>query len=1441
MNKVIHIGLDVGSTTVKVVAIDGLFHELYTKYERHYSDIRETVSQILEETYELYKDKQITIMVTGSGGLSVSKWLGIPFVQEVVACAKTVEKLIPRTDVAIELGGEDAKITYFEKPTVDQRMNGTCAGGTGAFIDQMAALLQTDAIGLNELAKTHQVIHPIAARCGVFAKTDIQPLLNEGANKSDIAASIFQAVVNQTISGLACGKPIRGNIAFLGGPLYFLSELRARFIETLHLVGDQIIIPDNSQLFVAKGAAIESINNEIVLFKSIIDELHNMKTSTAHEVNRLNSLFVDEADYQVFKDRHDGNQVKRSDLETHIGPCYLGIDAGSTTTKVALINGDGALLYSYYGANQGKPLELLVEILTDIYDVLPEGAYIANSTVTGYGEALIKSALQVDIGEIETMAHYKAAEFFLPGVGFILDIGGQDMKCLRIVDGVIDDILLNEACSSGCGSFLENFANSLKMDIENFAKEAIYTNHPVDLGSRCTVFMNSRVKQAQKEGATVGDISAGLSYSVIKNALQKVIKIRDPKEMGDKIIVQGGTFYNDAVLRAFEQISGREVVRPDIAGLMGAFGAALIAMERCQAHEKSTLLSADLLTEFHFEASMSRCELCNNKCLLTVNTFSDGRRSVSGNRCERGAGLERTDSHIPDLYNYKYKRLFAYTSLTKEEASRGEVGIPRVLNMYENYPFWHTFFTELGYRVILSPRSNKKLYEEGIETIPSESVCYPAKLVHGHVMNLIRKGQKFIFYPSVVNETKEDLSSDNNFNCPVVTSYPETIKHNVEDLDREGVNFMNPFITFTDEKRLAERLLEEFAPEGITEAEVKHAVQAAWIEKNKVKADLRHKGDEVIAYLKENNKTGIVLAGRPYHVDPEINHGLISIITGLGMAVLTEDSVAHLGTIIRPLRVLDQWSYHSRLYAAAEAVGKHDNLELVQLTSFGCGVDAVTSDQVHEILMKHGKIYTLIKIDEGNNLGAIRIRMRSLKAALDERKRSNVKPNKREVIYNKVPFTKKHRKEHTIIAPQMSPIHFEIFERGFKHAGYNVVILPDVDSGAMDAGLTYVNNDACYPSILVTGQIMNALKSGEYDLDNTSIFMSQTGGGCRASNYISLIRKALKDANMEQVPVVSLNLQGMESNPGFKLTPAFIHMGLMAIIYGDILLRITQATRPYELVEGDTNRLHKKWLDIIDHSLKSGNIITYRRNVRRMVAEFDSIPRNGLIKPKVGIVGEILVKYHPTANNQIVKVLEEEGAEVIVPDLMDFFLYSIYNSKFKYEKLNGTKKGWRMANLAIKLIEWYRSPGKKALKKSTHYSPPTSIEEKAGHAEELLSLGNQTGEGWFLTGEMVELVKHGVENIVCVQPFGCLPNHVVGKSMIKPIRHMYPYANISAIDYDPGASEVNQLNRIKLMLAVADRNLEERLSGKERIDITDMTGFGNEVVSTISKDKKVVG
>ena len=1415
MDKTLHVGLDVGSTTVKIIVMDEKLNTLYENYQRHFSDTKNTVCNVLNKFADEFPDYQYTIALTGSGAMSASQFLDLPFIQEVVACKKSVEHYIPKTDVVIELGGEDAKIIYFGK-SIEQRMNGTCAGGTGAFIDQMASLLNTDAPGLNELAKKHKMIYPIASRCGVFAKTDIQPLINEGVSKEDIAASIFQAVVNQTISGLACGRPIRGNIAFLGGPLNYLSELRARFIETLNLTDKTTIIPDDAHLLVAKGAALNSIDNKPITNEKLRAKIEMLKNSHDSTSKPLSPLFVTNMEYEEFKKRHEKDIVPKKDLKTFEGDCFLGIDCGSTTTKLVLTDNEDNLLFSLYKNNEGNPLKSVISMLTKVYEVLPKKAKIKYSGVTGYGEKLIETALNIDLGEIETIAHYTAAKRFMPNVSAIIDIGGQDMKYIKIKNGTINNILLNEACSSGCGSFIETFAKSLNLSVSKFVNEALEARNPVDLGSRCTVFMNSKIKQAQKEGSTVGDISAGLSYSVIKNAIQKVMKVRDVKTLGNNIVVQGGTFYNDAVLRAFELIVGKNVIRPDIAGLMGAYGISIIARQQYEANldmeYKTKLATLEDLKNLKVETSHIRCNGCENHCLLTINKFSNGQHHVSGNRCEKGAGIVSNSKDLPNLYKYKFERLFNYKPLEESDAPRGTIGIPRVLNMYEDYPFWFTFLTNLGFRVILSEKSNRKTYEKGMESMPSESVCYPAKLSHGHIINLINKGIKTIFYPCMPYSRKEYEKADNHYNCPIVISYPEVLKNNIEELKK--VKFLNPFLPF-EPKTLAETILSlpEFKEYNFSKKELLHAAKEAEKEYLNFKNDVHTKGIEALEYMNKNNLKGIVLAGRPYHVDPEINHGIDTLITSLGLCVLSEDSISNQVDMKQTLRVVNQWVFHSRLYAAADFVGHNDNLELIQLNSFGCGVDAVTTDQVEEILNSFDKMYTLIKIDEVNNLGAVRIRIRSLLASMNKRI-EKISTNTADGDYEikKKIFTKEMRKDYTILCPQMSPIHFDLFESAVNSCGYNLKLLKECTPHTVEVGLKYVNNDACYPSILTTGQMIEALESGEYDVNKTALIMSQTGGGCRATNYIGFIRKALKDAGYPNIPVVSFNVVGMEKMPGFKITPKLIEKLAKGVIYGDLLQKLLYKNRAYEIKTGETQKVYEKWLSNCKHLVADSSMKEFKKSIYQLVSDFENIETNmNILKPKVGVVGEILIKYHPFGNNFVIDKLEKEGAEVIMPDFMGFIKF-VCTHKITFNKLIKTDKTKaKIFKLVLKVISIFEKDAIKALSASKKdYLLPSDIFKLEDNVKDILSIGNQTGEGWFLTAEMVEYIEHGIPNIVCVQPFACLPNHVVGKGVIKTIRDKYPNANISPIDYDPGASEANQTNRIKLLMAVAKDNLNKK-------------------------------
>ena len=1591
--KPLRVGLDIGSTTVKAVVLDqtdSLDAVLFSDYRRHHANVRATVAGLLEDIHKELEargrgDEPIRLAITGSGGLALADNLHVPFVQEVIAETRAIDEEYPQADVIIELGGEDAKITYL-KPTPEQRMNGSCAGGTGAFIDQMATLLDTDAAGLNDMAKHYETLYPIASRCGVFAKTDLQPLINDGAAKPDLAASIFTAVATQTIAGLASGRPIHGTVIFLGGPLFFMSELREAFHRALEDKVDEFIVPTDAHLYVAFGSALlagepdqleEGQHFEARTCVDILKSLEDLKNLPANTPT-MPPLFPTEADREAFNKRHHREHVHIGTLEGAQGPHFLGIDAGSTTIKATLVNDDREIVWSSYATNEGSPLTAAVNIVKQIQSQLPEGAWIARSCATGYGEGLITTGLHLDEGVVETMAHYRGAEMVSPGVTAVIDIGGQDMKYLAISDGVIDSIAVNEACSSGCGSFLQTFAQSMGLTIEEFTQAALNSTHPVDLGSRCTVFMNSSVKQAQKEGATMEDIAAGLCYSVVRNALYKVIKLRDSGELGDTVVVQGGTFLNDAVLRAFELLTEREVTRPNIAGLMGAYGAALTARMHYSdvadglddgdsaategaktvdiagvMHTASSIVSGSDLDNLSMTSERDVCKLCQNHCKLTITTFQDGSRYVTGNRCERGGDSKKQRSDRPNLYDYKYKRCFAYRRLTDKKATRGEIGIPRVLNMYENYPFWFTLLTSLGFKVMISGRSSHELFETGIESIASENICYPAKLVHGHIKWLLNKGIKTIFYPCVSYEENFVPNTDNHYNCPVVANYPVVIGANMPELREEGVRYMRPYFNMANHELMVDRIVEEFAWANVTREEAETAVKAAYAENEVFKHDVQMEGLKALAYMKEHDCKGIVLAGRPYHVDPEINHGIPETICALGMVVLSEDSICALqpGEKLNlseflaegeedprkknangfrhvddrkvtkmPLRVTNQWAYHARLYAAANFVASYPGLELVQLNSFGCGLDAITTDQVSEILADKADVYTMLKIDEVSNLGAAKIRLRSLKAAVEERERNHRRalagavPGKqdqpvqsdavaeakaklemaqaqlaeaqaqlesaeagakrgefrktgseaptpgRQVMLNtvmkanpklteavkaasrraaengigeakksahnsatmskyanRVPFGK-DMKDYTIVAPQMSPIHFSLVESVIRSGGYKFDILEHASRENVETGLKYVNNDACYPAIMVIGQLVDAILDGKYDPEHTALAITQTGGMCRATNYFGLIRKALVDAGYPQIPVIAISTQGIEDNPGFTATPALLHRVIKALIIGDLLMKCLYRVRPYEVTPGSANQLYHTWDTIVRETLEhhgysktarkfiGKGYLLYQTLVKEIVKSFDALPlKDEPRKVRVGVVGEILVKYQPDANNHVVDVIESQDCEAVVPGIMEFMTTRPYISGWNehYLGMGGSKIGYAVMRKALDL---YNAPVHKAIDLAHgKFSQDLPMPELVKKADEVTSVGVQAGEGWLLTAEILELIESGCPNVICAQPFACLPNHVTGRGMFGKIRRLHPEANIVSIDYDPGASEANQLNRIKLMIAAAKK------------------------------------
>ncbi|MDR1915210.1 MAG: acyl-CoA dehydratase activase [Synergistaceae bacterium] len=1412
--SLLHVGLDIGSTTAKAVVLDEDDRIIHSSYRRHFSDIRTTAGGIMSEIKEQYSDSMITLAMAGSGALALAEGMHVPFAQELIACRASVERYLRGVDVSIELGGEDAKLTFFGNNGIDQRMNETCAGGTGAFLDQMAMLLGTDVAGLNELAKSQRAIYPIASRCGVFAKTDVQPLLNDGAARSDIAASIFQAIVNQTISGLACGRKISGNVAFLGGPLYFLSELRKRFIETLGLREDQCIFPENPHLFVAIGAAILGKRSGAVDMASLHDKASLLlKNSSAGSVNVLPALFINAEAKERFEKRHSAALVKRVDFSQYSGDAYLGIDIGSTTTKVVLIGRGGELLFSRYRpTGGGEPIQTVRELLINLYDELPKSVRIKRSGVTGYGEKLVKAAFGIDIGEVETVAHALAAEFVIPGAEFVIDIGGQDMKCLGVRGGVIRRVFLNEACSSGCGSFLQTFAESLKMTLEDFAAIAEESMMPVDLGSRCTVFMNSRVRQAQKEGACIADISAGLVYSVVRNALYKVLKIRNIDELGDKIVVQGGAFKNNALLRAFELVSGREVVRPEISELMGAFGVALAARDS-DSGEPGTIFGVQAVKALRAETGTSRCGGCGNRCMLTKTRFEDGRIYVSGNRCERGADSQNRASgelpSPPNIFKRKYERLFNfYRPLPIEEAPRGVMGIPRVLNMYENYPYWFTLFTNLGFRVELSEESPEPSL--GLDTISSQTICYPAKIAHRHILSLLSRGVRRIFFPIIQKEPKEFPDAHQDFNCPVVTGYPDVVFLNIDDLRVLGADFIHPALPLElgeGQGRMAKRLKEELSRFEVTMRELRRAQNAAADAQNAYKADVRRYGDEAVEYLKASGGIGVVLAGHPYHLDPEVHHGIPELISGYGAAVLTEDSICHrVGEVggVDPLYVVDQWTYHSRLYRAASVVAKHPdftNIQMVQLNSFGCGLDAISADQAAAILESHGKLHTLIKIDEGKNNGAVNIRIRSLLSSV---RMSNSKRSA--PVNNPAPSRSRHctprETVRTVLCPPLSAHHFQFLETAMQSARHNFRLLPEGGRESVELGLKYVNNDACYPAMVVVGQFLKALASGEYDPDTTDCLYAQTGGACRASNYVPLLRRALDSAGFERVRVLAANAQANSGAEEFSVSVGAMWRSVLGLLYGDMLMRVLHRTRPYELRQGDSNAMYESWVTRCKKNVARGSWRRFKQDIAELVRDFSSIPIDAAPRPRVGIVGEILVKYHARANERLVEVIESEGGEAVAPVLANFILYCLFDPIYAHKKLSGSFLSRILGEMGISTLEYLRGPMKDAVA-GTRFGEIHDIRDMMDDALSLVSPINQAGEGWLLASEMMRLIDSGVKNVICIQPFACLPNHITGKGVMKELRRLYSSANVLALDYDSSVSNVNQLNRIKLLMASA--------------------------------------
>lgn len=1410
------IGIDLGSTTVKYALLSESGVLLSHDYVRHGSAVKQTLEKVLRALALRTHDAPVHVLFSGSGALGLADALGASFVQEVIAASRYLKHRAPDLDAAIELGGEDAKLLYLSNG-VELRMNEACAGGTGAFIDQMASLLDVDAAGLNKLASEAQISHPMASRCGVFAKTDLVALLNGGVPKSEVARSVLDAVAEQTVSGLACGRPVRGKIAFLGGPLTFLSELRAAFERRLSSTGTTFASFCDAHCAVAIGAALEGMDPASRAHRSrvwhSIDDLVREILSAAPE-NRgsgLPPLFKNPAEREAFTERHRRECVERSPIENAEGDLFLGADLGSTTVKGVVLDAQGRLLYSWYEQNEGQPLERLYRAVKALLCVVPAKAHIRQACTTGYGADLARAALGAAFSEVETLAHERAAAAFEPNVSYVIDIGGQDMKCLEVEHGLIRSVKLNEACSSGCGSFLQTFAKQLSLTLPQFVEAALASKEPCDLGTRCTVFMNSKVRQAQRDGASLEDIAAGLCRSIVRNALYKVLRIHDPAELGEHVVVQGGTFLNDAVLRAFEEQIGRPVIRPDIAGLMGAYGAALIAMERTSAAVPEIDLDPAKLDAGKAIQRELLCRGCGNHCRLTMNRFPSGDKFFSGNRCDfaqksAGAGRRKKASFI----DWKLERLFAGEPLPLEAAAMGVVGIPRALNTYEHYPYWFKLFSCLGFRVELSRPSDHALASSASETVPSQSLCFPAKLAHGHAADLARKGIADIWMPCVPLEGPRHSGEkhiDGRFACPVAGGYPEAMRLSLAST-LPNVRILTPFVDLEFPESVVRAVTSAWP--ALSPKKVRQAVDAAHAALEDYRAALRQAGEPLI-----------VLAGRPYHLDPLINHGLPALIESMGAEVVTEDAVAHLASVPSDVEVVNQWTFHSRLYRAAALVRESRSAELVQLMSFGCGIDAVTSEQIERLLAQRGRIATTLKIDEGDTLGAARIRLKSLLAALADRRRSDQKAAAESLedmtkpTDTPVPLDKMLA-DRVIYAPQMAPIHFPVICAALGAVGWRVELLPEVRPQAIEEGLKHVNNDACYPAIVVIGQLLDALKTHAVDPDHSALLLAQTCGPCRATNYPTLLRWALKDLHLERVPVVCLSGGSIEGAQTLNVGLGGLRRLMLATLYGDMLQRLSLHVRSHELHPGDAQRLVDRWTARAAQAAAAGDARHFADDARAMVRDFFAVPMDGTEKIRVGIVGEILLKYHPAANLGIVQEIIDEGAEPVLGDLAAFFLYCLYDHINQAKVFGGPRLKAMGAWLMIRWFEHLRGIMRKALD-GTPAAGVSTLAEDLERIDGLVSAGQEAGEGWLLTAEMVEFIHSGTPNVVCLQPFGCLPNHVTGKGVIRRLREENPLANICAIDFEAGTSKTNVSNRLKLFLAQARENFERGIAVDEPV------------------------
>ena len=1405
--KILKIGIDIGSTTVKVVVLNEENTILHADYRRHNTNVRETVQQILLPLAEKFSENSVQMAVTGSVGMGYADLWGFPFVQEVLSAATLVKESFPETRTFIDIGGEDSKMIFFDKDRMpDIRMNGNCAGGTGAFIDQTASLLNVDPSDLNALAEKAERVYPIASRCGVFSKTDIQNLLARNVSKADVVLSVFHAVCLQVLGTLSRGVDVQQPVFFCGGPFAFLPRLKQVFLDNLHLSeADCVAVPD-ARVVPAHGAALmaRTVCKEPVSMTDFLRTIQQQAMGDESRLlaNSLPALFDSPQKFQQWKTEKQNFFVSRVNWdELKSNEVYIGIDSGSTTTKFVVLDTEGRMLFSDYSSNNGNSFEAFRGALNRFANACREHNFepnILNSAVTGYGENLLKTAFGLHHGVVETMAHYLGAKRVSPEVSFILDIGGQDMKAIFVENQAIRRLEINEACSSGCGSFIETFAKMLGYKVADFAQIACEAKHPYDLGTRCTVFMNSKVKQAMREGTSAEDISAGFAYSVIKNCLFKVLKLRKIEELGDHIVVQGGTFKNLAVVRALELLTGREVRFADIPELMGAYGCALYAREQ----EVTKVMSLDdLLSIQQFENKQQICPGCPNHCTVLEYHFSNGQTFYSGNNCEK---IYTNHSEVLkkgfNQHHRRLKMLFRRPMLS-ESNGKPVIGIPRALGMFELYPFWHTLFRTCGIRTVLSSPSTNKQYEKGIHTVMSENICFPAKLMHGHVFDLARQGVDRIFYPFIVMEAPADSQARNSYNCPIVAGYSDVVRNAIDTEERFGIPTDAPIISLNNEDYLHEGCRKYLKSLGISKSVADKAIQAAMTAQKEYLEEMHVEAMEVVAKAKKEGRMVVVLAGRPYHSDPLIQHKISDCIADMGIDVVTEFIAGEKDmAVYRELMSVTQWTYPNRIFKAAHYVANSpDNVHFMMITSFGCGPDAFIIDETHDILDRKGKSFTLLKVDDVNNIGSLHLRVRSMVESLKFSHQQKInKP-----FVTTPPFVEADRRRK-ILAPYFAGGYSEFVPTVLKMAGYDMINLPLGDRECVELGLQYVNNEVCYPATIVVGSLLKALRSGQYPLEETAVIITQTGGQCRATNYIMLIKKALVAAGFENVPVLSLALGKTLANeqPGFHLdTKSLALPSLCGMLYADCLSRIYYASRPREKQPGIAKQLHLKYIDLCLPLIEQRDYRGMKRLLQQAAAEFkDNILLDKKLQ-RVGVVGEIYIKYNSFGHLNVLEWLADQGVEVVAPSIYNFFINSFVNRHINKENhIKPVDLPLFLTDAVYKIIYRYAQSYDKACEAFPYYRPFADMFHEAKLASRIINMAANFGEGWLIPAEMSSLAEEGVKNIISLQPFACISNHIISKGIEKKMRKLYPDVNLLFLDFDGGTSEANVFNRLHFLI-----------------------------------------